>query len=185
MVKSPRAGRVKTRLGAQMGMSAAAWWYRHQVRALLRRVQSPKWDIVLAVSPDRDEMHHRYWPSGLPKVGQGRGDLGDRMARILGSESSRPILIIGSDIPGITQGEVAAMFELLRIRDCAMGPSEDGGYWGIGLRAARKIPNGAFRNVRWSTQFALEDTCASLRPLEIAFSTTLRDIDTLDDLRAK
>ena len=28
MVKEPRAGRVKTRLGQSIGMTAAAWWFR-------------------------------------------------------------------------------------------------------------------------------------------------------------
>jgi len=38
MLKEPRAGRVKTRLGRDIGMVPAAWWFRHQVRGLLRRI---------------------------------------------------------------------------------------------------------------------------------------------------
>ena len=37
MVKAPVAGRVKTRLGCDIGMTNAAWWYRHQTARILRR----------------------------------------------------------------------------------------------------------------------------------------------------
>jgi len=52
MVKEPRPGRVKSRLGRDIGMVAAAWWFRHQVKRLLRAVEDPRWQVVLAVSPD-------------------------------------------------------------------------------------------------------------------------------------
>ena len=42
MVKEPRAGRVKTRLGKDIGLTAAAWWFRHQVKRLLRRIDDPR-----------------------------------------------------------------------------------------------------------------------------------------------
>ncbi|MGI3170123.1 TIGR04282 family arsenosugar biosynthesis glycosyltransferase [Pseudooceanicola sp. C21-150M6] len=83
MVKEPRAGRVKTRLGREIGMVAAAWWMRHQVARLLRRLRDPRWEIVLAVAPDR-AVGSGVWPRDLARVAQGLGDLGDRMGRLLG-----------------------------------------------------------------------------------------------------
>ena len=50
MVKAPVAGRVKTRLGRDIGMTNAAGWYRHQTAGLLRRLRDPRWRIVLAVA---------------------------------------------------------------------------------------------------------------------------------------
>ena len=82
MLKAPAAGRVKTRLGREIGMVAAAWWFRHQVRALLRRLDDPRWELVLAVAPD-GAVNAGHWPAHLPRVAQGRGDLGARMARLL------------------------------------------------------------------------------------------------------
>ena len=37
MLKEPRPGRVKTRLGRDIGMVEAAWWFRHQTARLIRR----------------------------------------------------------------------------------------------------------------------------------------------------
>ncbi|MGH7002427.1 MAG: DUF2064 domain-containing protein, partial [Alphaproteobacteria bacterium] len=42
------------------------------------------------------------------------------------------------------------------------GPAEDGGYWLIGQRRLRAMPD-LFRNVRWSGPHALADTLANLR----------------------
>ena len=63
MVKEPRAGRVKTRLGKDIGLTASAWWFRHQVKRLLRRIDDPRWNVVLAVAPDRAGMLSRVWPA--------------------------------------------------------------------------------------------------------------------------
>ena len=83
MVREPRPGRVKTRLGREIGMTAAAWWYRHQTRRLLSRLRDPRWTLLLAVSPDAQGLASRVWPLDLPRLPQGRGDLGQRMARVL------------------------------------------------------------------------------------------------------
>jgi len=101
MVKEPRPGRVKTRLGKGIGMVGAAWWYRHQVTRLLRRLEDPRWRLVLAVAPDHAGMTSRVWPAHLIRVPQGSGDLGDRMGRLL--RGSGRICLIGSDIPGISR----------------------------------------------------------------------------------
>mgnify|MGYP000911862044 CR=1 FL=1 len=47
MVKEPHPGRVKTRLGRDIGLTASAWWFRHQVAGLLRRIEDPRGDLSL------------------------------------------------------------------------------------------------------------------------------------------
>lgn len=184
MVKEPRPGRVKTRLGRDIGHVAAAWWFRHQVTGLLRRLRDPRWDLVLAVSPDRAGVLSRVWPSDLPRIAQGRGDLGDRMARVFCAASSGPTCIIGADIPGIDRHRVARAFGKLRGADAVFGPAEDGGYWLIGLNVVRARPPGFsfLRDVRWSTEHALADTVAGLADHRVAYADRLQDVDTVADL---
>jgi len=148
MVKEPRPGRVKSRLGRDLGMTAAAWWFRHQSRALLRRVQDPRWQVVLAVAPDHAGMTSRVWPSHLTRWPQGRGNLGDRMGRMLGTAPPGPVCIVGADIPGITATHIASAFGALGANDAVFGPAPDGGYWLIGLKRVRPIPPRLFANVR-------------------------------------
>jgi len=184
-LKEPRPGRVKTRLGRDIGMVEAAWWFRHQAARLIRRLRRDRrWRTVLAVSPGREGLASRVWPAHLPRWPQGPGDLGDRMGRALRAMPPGPVIIIGADIPGLTTRHVAEGFRLLGRHDAVLGPAPDGGYWMIGLkRGGRAVPAGLFHGVRWSSAHTLADTVASLAPLDVGFAATLRDIDEAADLR--
>ena len=178
MLKEPRAGRVKTRLGQQIGMTAAAWWFRHQTQALLRRLDDPRWKITLAVSPDKTI---GPWSIHLPRIPQGRGDLGARMGRLL-RRARGPMLVIGGDIPGVSCAHIQRGFAALGGHDAVFGPALDGGYWMIGVRHGARLPRGFLRNVRWSSEHALTDSIATLPGYRIALTDQLRDVDTADDL---
>ncbi|MEM1074865.1 MAG: TIGR04282 family arsenosugar biosynthesis glycosyltransferase [Pseudomonadota bacterium] len=183
MVKEPRPGRVKTRLGRDIGMTAAAWWFRHQAARLIGRVSDSRWRLVLAVSPDAEGLRSRVWPASVPRQPQGAGTLGDRMARMLRSQPKGPVCVIGADIPGIHRSHIYAAFRVLGRADAVLGPAPDGGYWLIGLKAPYRAPATVFEGVRWSTEHARADTVASLRGMSVAEVATLRDVDTVDDLR--
>lgn len=182
MVKEPRPGRVKTRLARDIGAVSAAWWFRHQCALLFRRIRDPRWHIVLAVSPDRAGLMSRVWPADLPRVPQGEGDLGDRMARLLRSLGPSPVIVIGADIPGITRAQLVRALRRLRAADAVIGPARDGGYWLIGWHASRRPPKSLFEGVRWSTSDALADTLETLGGCRIAFADTLSDVDNEADL---
>ncbi|MEX0306120.1 MAG: TIGR04282 family arsenosugar biosynthesis glycosyltransferase [Ruegeria sp.] len=182
MVKEPRPGWVKTRLGRDIGMVDAAWWFRHQTRSLTRRLRDPRWQIVLAVSPDMEGMSSRVWPADLPRAAQGRGDLGNRMARMLRGAPKGPVCLIGADIPGITRVHIARAFRALGSAEMVFGPAPDGGYWLVGAQRYGALPSGLFRDVRWSTEHALTDTLTSVRGCRVALLDHLRDVDTVADL---
>lgn len=182
MLKQPRAGRVKTRLGRGIGMVGAAWWFRHQVARLLRRIEDPRWQVVLAVSPDPAALGGREWPAHFVKVPQGQGDLGDRMARLLRSMPPGPVCVIGGDIPGITRAHVARAFAALGGHEAVFGPAPDGGYWLVGLKRVAAIPATLFQGVRWSSPHTLDDSIASLPGRRIAFVDVLQDVDEASDL---
>ncbi len=185
MVKEPHPGRVKTRLGRDLGHTRAAWWFRHQTRALIRRVsQDPRWQTVLAVSPDAEGLQSRVWPEHVIRQAQGSGTLGDRMARIFKSAPVGPVVIVGADIPDITPALIAKAFRTLGRNDAVFGPAPDGGYWLIGLKNTRGVPPALFENVRWSTEFALADTEKTLGGLSVSYIDVLQDIDTVADLSA-
>jgi glycosyltransferase A (GT-A) superfamily protein (DUF2064 family) len=63
-----------------------------------------------------------------------------------------------------------------------IGPATDGGYWLIGLRHPKRQPRGFLRNVRWSTEHALEDTLTSAASLSWGRCATLSDVDTGADM---
>ncbi|MEP2715452.1 TIGR04282 family arsenosugar biosynthesis glycosyltransferase [Pseudophaeobacter sp.] len=191
MVKEPRPGRVKTRLGRGIGRIAATWWFRHQSARLIRRLRDSRWRIVLAVAPDL-AVSSRVWPHDIARHPQGQGDLGQRMARMLrragaapGRVNQGPVCLIGADIPGVTRAHIARAFAALGCHDAVFGPACDGGYWLVGCKHPRTLPHGLFRNVRWSSEHALADTLRSLPGFRIALTDTLRDVDTAADLPAR
>ena len=184
MVKEPHLGRVKTRLARGMGATAATWWFRHQSKKLIRALSNDgRFDVILAVSPDYEGLMSRVWPATLPRYPQGRGNLGDRMKRIFKNIGQGPMVIIGADIPDITPSLIETAFKKLGTYDAVFGPAPDGGYWLIGLKGGRRaIPLSIFENVRWSSDYALQDTKKSLKNFEIAEIKMLQDVDTIDDL---
>lgn len=189
MVKYPNAGRVKTRLGRDIGRVAAAWWFRHQVARLLREIRDPRWHIILAVSPDnamRARGWPRQWPGDIARIPQGRGDLGARMVRamtgVATGVTAGPVCLIGGDIPGVRKHHIARAFKALGENDAVFGPAPDGGYWLVGVGRKRAIPPGFLCDVRWSTEHALRDSEATYPGARIARVDVLRDVDRADDL---
>jgi rSAM/selenodomain-associated transferase 1 len=182
MVKEPVAGRAKTRLGREIGMTRAAWWARHQLRRLVRRLADPRWDLTLAVAPDR-ALLSRALPGGTARCTQGAGDLGDRMTRLFRQLPPGPVVIVGSDVPAITPAHIARAFAALGEAQAVIGPARDGGYWLIGLARIRRPGRDLLAGVRWSTKFAQVDTLAALSDYRIRFVDTLSDVDSAADLR--
>ena len=66
------------------------------------------------------------------------------MARCFSKFRHDPVLIIGSDIPNVGQAHITAAFDALRRNDVVFGPSNDGGYWLVGMRKGR-LAGPAFR----------------------------------------
>ena len=183
MLKEPRPGRVKTRLGRDIGMVDAAWWFRHQSRRLIRRLRDPRWQIVLAVAPDIQGMASRCWPHDLERIAQGRGDIGQRMARALRRMPVGRVCLVGADIPGLYRTHVARAFAGLGSGDVVFGPAVDGGFWLVGVKHGRAVPKQLFENVRWSGPYTLADSVKSVAGLRVELVDRLADVDRGADIR--
>ena len=182
MAKAPVAGRAKTRLAREVGLSRALTFARAGGLASIRRLsRDPRWECTLAVTPDA-AVHVPVWPRGVRIVAQGHGNLGVRMQRIFDAMPPGPVLIVGTDIPRIAPRHVAHAFRLLAAHDAVLGPAGDGGYWLVGLnrRPGRRAP---FANVRWSSPHALADTLANLEGCRVARADGLEDVDDAESLR--
>jgi len=180
MARAPVMGRVKSRLAADIGLVTATSFYRHELSRLVRILgQDPRWGTTLAVTPD-SSLGAALWSGHLPAIAQGRGDLGERMGRIMGVMPPGPVVIIGSDVPELMPGHIADAFAALGAADAVIGPASDGGYYLVGLKQMGRRAN-AFANVRWSSRHALQDTLANLSGLKVALLDPLGDIDTGED----
>lgn len=176
MVKEPRAGKTKTRLAKIIGAARATGVYRAMMASLVARLgRDTRWQTVLAVSPD-EALGQAVFGRGTVRIGQGRGDLGQRLQRLADRMPAGPIVMVGTDIPAITPSAIASAFRALGRHDAVFGPSSDGGYWLVGLKRRPRVRH-AFANVRWSSPHALKDTQANFRGRRVAKIAALDDVD--------
>ena len=176
--RAPRLGTVKRRLARDIGDRAALRFHESTATALLRDLaRDRRFATLLAPTPDRAR-----WRVPVPRVRQGRGDLGVRMHRACARVRHGYVVIVGSDIPGVGAADVAAAFQVLGDADAVFGPALDGGYWLVGMGPRR--PARPFAGVRWSTEHTLADTLANFHGRRVAMLRPMRDVDTADDLRA-
>ena len=171
--RRPQLGVGKRRLAADVGDVAAWRFARSSLAGLVQTLgRDPRWTLWLAISPDRPS----GWVRGARAIGQRGGDLGARMGRVFTQLPRGPVVIIGSDTPGIAVNDIAAAFRSLGRGDAVIGPAEDGGYWLIGMRRRPRIII-PFHRVRWSTSFALADTLNNLRSARCEILRRLEDVD--------
>jgi uncharacterized protein len=180
MVKAAEAGRVKTRLARGLGTVAATAAYRAmQSQTIARLAHDRRWRTILSVSPDQ-AVSSTVFERHIARIPQGGGGLGQRLQRIVATLPPGPVVIIGSDIPMIAPADIARAFQALGGHDAVIGPSDDGGYWLIGLKRAPKVLR-PFTDVRWSSAHACDDTIANLAPGSVAKLRTINDVDMLSD----
>jgi len=165
MARHPEPGRVKTRLAAVLGDDRACALHRAFVLDLADRLASLPYEVTWAYTPAEAP-----FPALLPHarcVPQVGGDLGARMAHAVAAafaEDSRPVLMIGADVPHVPAASLAEAAEMAATR-VVLGPAEDGGYYLIGL--ARPIPE-LFADVPWGSGAVLEATRERVRDLGLA-----------------
>lgn len=184
--RRPQLGIGKRRLAKDIGELPTLRFQRANLRRLLAILgRDRRWQCWLALSPDSALQSEiiATLPPNCRGIAQGTGDLGQRMGRIFRQLPPGPVVLVGSDIPEIGARHIAAAFSKLGDCDAVLGPAGDGGFWLVAMRRIRRFPGanvqGPFSPVRWSSEFALPDTMAAMRALNmrVGMGATLADID--------
>lgn len=192
MTKAPRAGKVKTRLIPPLTPDEAAalniCFLRDTAQAINEATKRGGASGVAVYTPAGAEQAYRgILPDNFFLVRQ-RGDaFGDRLAFAmhdllqLGFASA---CLINSDSPTVPGTAFAEAVEILaRPGDrVVLGPSDDGGYYLIGLKKPHRR---LFEEINWSTEAVLQQTAQ--RAAELGLSVHLLptgfDIDDRVTLR--
>jgi hypothetical protein len=181
IAKEPLPGRAKTRLTPPCTREHAARLAAAALTDTLDVVaRTPTTRRVLVF--DGDARSWRRW--GFEVIEQ-RGDgLGERLAAAF-HDVHGGALLVGMDTPQLTP---ALLLEGLRALqapgvDAVLGPTDDGGYWGVGFRAPTP---GAFAGVPMSSPTTWSHQCSRLHELGLGVHELpqLRDVDTIEDARA-
>jgi rSAM/selenodomain-associated transferase 1 len=185
--KPPIPGRVKTRLIGPLTPGSAARLHRALLADLLAALAGGDFAVRLAIALEPGEAMPAIGHPVLDGVERQRGaDLGERMFRALSDAGQRHplVAVVGSDLPGLDARRLDEAFDQLENgADIVLGPTADGGYYLLAIRADR-LDRRLFAGVEWSTSRVLEQTltrCQTLR-LRRAMLETRRDIDRPADL---
>ena len=183
--KEPVAGQVKTRLAAVIGAEQAARLYEAFLRDLLARLERLPVRRVLAYTPDSGKDYFGNWLGDRFELEpQSGSDLGERMSAFFErqfSRDARQVVLVGSDAPNLPIARIEQAFAELVHHDVVLGPSDDGGYYLVGMR--RMIVE-VFGGIEWSTSGVFDRTLQRLSELGIqpALLESWYDIDRPEDL---
>lgn len=186
VAKRPAPGRTKTRLTPPLMPEQAAALYECFLRdtvELMRQV--PGVQPAIAYLPAEERAYFEALAPGFELIRQQGNDLGERLDNALNHYLSRDytrVTIMNSDGPNLPVAFVAGAFQALDDgADVVLGPSDDGGYYLIGLK--RPAPR-LLREVRMSTPEVLADTLhlAAQENLRVALLPAWYDVDDSDSL---
>ena len=199
MAKWHGFGRCKTRLSKDIGKSNSAKIQsvitKHTISVAKSLQKTKLIDISIAIS-GLGEKNCRRWSKqlGIKRFNlQGKGCLGEKMKRQIiinkkfcTQNKIKNIIFIGTDLPDLCHQDLLNTQRKLQHNDLILGPSNDGGYWLIGL--SEKIMSShlylPFIDIKWGTENVLQktiDNFASIK-LKYEFLDKKIDIDTIFDI---
>ncbi len=181
--RAPAPGAAKTRLISALGAQGAADFHAVLTRhAIAQALASNLGPVELWCAPDAA---HPFFAACVQEFGvelraQPPGDLGAKMRGAF-EAAQGPLLLMGSDCPAITPGDLANCAQALEQgADAVFLPAEDGGYGLVG--AARPIPT-LFEDVDWGGPAVMAQTRDKLRALGLTWREPriVWDVDRPED----
>jgi rSAM/selenodomain-associated transferase 1 len=164
MTKAPRPGEVKTRLTPPLSPTEAAELNRCFLRDTTAAIAQASDNIARGVAvytPRGAEAEYRdILPGSFALLLQRGGSFGERLvaaAKDLFRVGFGSVCLIDSDSPTVAPECYRRAANLLATRGerVVLGPSDDGGYYLIGLK---KLHQRLFEQIDWSTARVLEQT---------------------------
>jgi hypothetical protein len=195
MAKAPRAGEAKTRLAPPLTREEAACLAACFFADTVALVLGIGAAVVVAFSPadGRAQLEESLCAAlggegpgralWLEQRGEGLGMRLEGVAERAFGDGFGPLLFVGADSPTLPPAFIAAALEGLAgaRADVALGPTEDGGYYAVGVR--RPAP-GLFDSIEWSTPRAYAQTARNAARLNMRLLELppWYDVDTPADL---
>ena len=189
MTKAPEPGQVKTRLVPPLTFAEAADLARALLADQLESVaQFGGAQLFIAFTPDEARgFFENFATLGFSCFAQKGGDLGARMSNSFKQVFEfgfGNVVLIGSDLPALPLTTFERAYASLQKSDCDLvfGPSEDGGYYLVGM--GQPIFD-IFQDIVWSRNDVLARSVEKLAELGVNYELLnySYDIDTLDDLK--
>lgn len=190
MAKAPRPGAVKTRLAPSLSPDGVTAFYCCLLDDTLALARSLNHVEVAIMCPDSDVNELAQLAGDRASTVAQRGEglaagLTSVFAHFATDHQSeihqRRVIAFNSDTPHLPRAILEDAFEILSAHDVVVGPTEDGGYYLVGAKAAYPT---LFAADGIGTSSALERLLSRSRTLglTVGFADPFYDIDVADDL---
>ncbi|MGB7394076.1 MAG: TIGR04282 family arsenosugar biosynthesis glycosyltransferase [Pricia sp.] len=181
--RNPELGKCKTRLAATVGDETALDIYNflldHTV-SITKNLNTAKQVWYSEEIWDDDIWDEVFYDKKL----QNGANLGIRMANAFQdgfASGYERIVIIGSDMFDLSQGDLENAFEQLKDNDFVIGPAQDGGYYLLGMKIFKPE---LFRDKPWGQETVLKDTLNDLKNEKHMVLDERNDVDVYEDIEA-
>ena len=185
MAKAPKPGMVKTRLAESLPSAAVIALYRCLLEDTLALAKSLA-DVDVAMmcpAPDRDELAHLFGNTVrvVAQTGQGLAAGLTSVFRHFTATGYQHVVAFNSDSPHLPPSVLHDAFAILAAQDLVVGPTNDGGYYLVGAKAAHPA---LFEGDGMGTSSALDRLLARAKVLKLStgFTEPFYDIDVANDL---
>lgn len=184
--KAPVAGKVNTRLIADIGIQAATQLQYDLIhQRLLMLKQANLCAVSLMCSPDVHDDYFVHCKQQYPVslVSQSGHDLGVRMLNGIKQalQQYKYCIVIGTDAPALDEVLIRQAIERLKTGvNVVFVPAEDGGYVLVGLQKNHEF---LFQDISWGSANVMQQSRSKLKKNSISFNelATCWDIDRLED----
>lgn len=184
--KYPEPGKVKTRYQPDLTTEQSSQLYRAMVEDLVNNLSDNSlFDLQVYFWPPERSVDMQRWLSDQNIFLQIDGDLGAKMAHAVEQSTLKGYqksIIIGSDLPDIQPNLIEKAIHELESSDVVLGPTDDGGYYLIGMKHWHP---GLFDNVAWSTELTFQQTFENIQHQQLSHHLlpVRADIDTISEVR--
>jgi uncharacterized protein len=183
-IKNPALGKVKTRLAKTVGPYNALKIYQylldHTMEITYELDTVDKFLYYNEFVPTKDE-----WPPNMYQkdLQEGNG-LGEKMKNAFKNafdENYRKVVLMMPDCPKMSDTLIEKSFKALETSDFVLGPTNDGGYYLIGMK--EYSPN-VFENKVYGTDKVFDDAVAEITGMGKTYfkMPVLVDVDMEEDL---
>ena len=197
MTRVPQPGKTKTRLMPALSEEDCCRLHACFLRDIAENLCSLSADFFVSYlddCPNAEERMRDFFPHAetcIPQEGEGLGEKMTHAFEVVFSMGYERAVLTGADIPELSAQDIDAAFSALKESDVVLNPTEDGGYYLIGLCASvwkkRQTPlSGLFEVTKFGTADVFSETLAHIRSegFSISIGKCRRDIDTPEDLFA-
>jgi len=181
--KCPFTGNPKTRMSEILNLDERRFISKIMIENILQEVSklSKNIKIYLWVYPNYNHIFFKKLKNKYNiylKIQYGK-NLAERMEFCLKEQSKfmKKTLLIGSDLPTLNLSIINDALNILKSKDCVVGPSKDGGFYLLGF-------NGQYKAIIKNEFLFYENIVTNIKNLSLSLGEVkkIKDIDYPDDL---